>query len=698
MSKDLLFEIGIEELPHGFIDPALAQLAEKAKKLLTQNRLTFDLAATYGTPRRLVIHITGLSERQDDLSLEHLGPAKKVAFDESGQPTKAAIGFAKGKGKSVEDLYLKQTEKGEYVAFLQKEEGRPTTQLLSGILAELVTTLSFPKTMRWGHKSIRFARPISWLLALFGESVIEFNVDGIIAENLTYGHRWLSPGPFVIHDPQKYFEVLHYANIHFDPLKRKEFIRQDLHATAAKMGATLVENDRLLDVVTNLVETPHAVVGSFKEEYLILPDRVIITSIEEHQKCFAMRNPDGGLLPNFIQISNSSSSNDATVKVGSERVIRARLADARFFFEEDKKTPLAAKTDKLKNVLFQKDLGTVYEKVARIQTLTAALADTLKLSEAEKQRCLRVALLAKADLVTGMIGEKEFTKLQGFMGWKYAVHDGEPATVAKGIYEHYMPRYAEDQTPETLEGALVALADKLDTVVGCFGVGIIPTGSQDPYALRRAALGITRIILERGLDFSISHLVGHALSALSAKLKRLQPDVQADVLDFMKQRLKNVLTEAKYAYDTIDAVLACSYDNFVDTRQRTQAIQDIRRHPDFDSIATANKRVTNILKKIGNLPAIDPAYFQQDEEKALYEALQSARQPVTDLIEQKRYSTALEQMVKLRQPIDHFFDKVFVMAEDAALRNNRLALLQAIKQLFDRIADFSLIVVSGEKE
>lgn len=696
MKSDLILEIGTEELPPGFIDPALDQLREKGEKLLSRERLSATSFQTYGTPRRLILQVSGLDQQQPDLEEEHLGPAKRIAFDDDGAPTKAGMGFARGKGKTVDDLFIKQTEKGEYVAVVINEPGQPTNQLLPGLLSALIESLTFPKTMRWGTRSLRFARPINWILAVFGDQPVNFSVDGIASGTLTYGHRWINPGPFQVANSADLLKNLAQAQVQFDPVQRRQYILDDLHQTAKQHDAVLIENPALLATVNNLVEIPHAVIGSFNPEFLVLPDEVIITTIEEHQKCFALRQSDGKLLPKFIQISNASPDNDENVRIGSERVISARLADARFYYEEDQKTPLSAKVDVLKNVLFQKDLGTIYEKVMRIQSISAWLATHFGFPKTEVDDCKRAAYLSKADLVTNMIGEKEFTKLQGFMGWKYAAKDGEKPEVARAIFEHYLPRYADDRLPDSPVSAVVSLADKFDTIVGCFGVGIIPTGSQDPYALRRAALGITRIILDRALNLSLGDVTKFALNELESKLTRERGEIARDVGDFFKQRLNNVIMESGIDYDITEAVLASSFDDFVDARKRAQALQSIRQHPNFDSIATANKRVTNILKKVKTLPAVDVDKFEQREERELYSAYLQIREPVLDHIEKHDYAEALDLLVDLREPIDTFFDHVFVMVEDAQIRNNRLAMMKEIKQTFDRIADFSRIVVSSE--
>jgi len=698
--QNLLFEIGVEELPPGFINPALKQLREKAERLFGKYRLYVGSYRVEGTPRRLILCVQNLVSRQADLVREHRGPAKRIAFDKNGNPTKAAIGFARGKGKTVHDLIVKQTPKGKYIAVVQKESGKPTEELLPELLKKLLQSLTFPKTMRWGRHEIRFARPISWLLALFGEEPVTFQIDRIESGRVTYGHRWISPGPFAVKNADHYFEIMEQAGVCYDMAQRKQRTLSEMRDAAQKHDMELVENPALLDTVSNIVEIPHAVVGCFHTDFLELPDEMIITAIERHQKCFALRLPDGRLAPKFIQVSNSDPKNDDNVRVGSERVIAARLADARFFYLEDCKTPLSEKTLLLKNVIFQKDLGSIYEKVERMKSICKKLSESLSLSPEEKANSLRAAHLAKADLVSNMIGEKEFAKLQGFMGWKYAEMDGEHPAVAQAIFEHYMPRYANDQLPETIEGAVTSLADKFDTITGCFGVGITPTGSQDPYALRRAALGIVRIILDREFDLSLQSILDHALERLQGKLKQSADETLKNIEGFFRRRLDSILREEGFDYDITDAALTISFDNFIDTRKRAKAIQNMRRHPDFDSIATANKRVTNILKKTGVssklYQKVDPNKFDQEEEKALYRAYQEKRSIVEQHIDERAYDRALGLLVELRQPIDNFFDHVFVMVEDQGVRNNRLALMREIKRTFDRIADFSRIVVSAE--
>lgn len=695
--RDLILEIGVEELPHGFINPATEQIQQLARAAFDEKRVNYAHVGAHGSPRRLVLWVEQLNENQADLIQEIMGPAKHIAYDENGNPTKAAYGFARGKNGLVDDLYIKKTDKGEYIALTIKKTGQPTIDLLPETLKKIILSIAFPKTMRWSNKSIRFARPINWLLALYGEDVVPLDLDGIGSDRITYGHRYLSPGPFVVKKAGDYFNVIENAQILVNFNVRQQKIKAELNRVAHEIEATVVENEHLLNVVTNLVEVPHAIVCDYKPDYLILPDEVNIISLEEHQKCFSLRDKQGQLLPKFVQISNSDPKNDSTVKIGSERVIDARLADARFFYEEDQKSPLIDKVDALQEVLFQKQLGTVYDKVQRMSASVEEISQMLHLSPDHLAKCQRAVLLSKADLTTNMIGEKEFNKLQGFMGWQYARRNGEDAEVARAIFEHYQPRFADDVLPTTLTGAIVALADKLDTVVGCFGVGIIPTGSQDPYALRRAALGISRIILDRQFTLSIEVLIDISLKNLSDRITRIADEVKADVSNFFKQRLNTILSEDGFDYDVLDAVLSITYEYFADAKLRSESIQAIRKHPDFDSIAAANKRVTNILKKADEWPPVDVNLFEQDEEKTVYATYLEIKPRVNACIDQHDYSQALQLLVGLRKSIDNYFDHVFVMAEDEQLRLNRLAMLAEIKSTFDRIADFSKIVVSSEK-
>ncbi|RMH69992.1 MAG: glycine--tRNA ligase subunit beta [Gemmatimonadetes bacterium] len=691
MSQDLLLEVGTEEIPAGYLPPALAQLHERIKAVLQSERLAYADICTFATPRRIVLHVAKVAEKQEDIVQEIQGPAKRVAFDDAGQPTKAAIGFAKGKGVTVEDLEIKETEKGEYVTLQQKISGKTTLEIMTHALPEVLLNLNFPKTMRWDDSGITFTRPIRWLMCLFGETVVPLKLGRLTAGNITYGHRFMSPEPKTIENVDYYWAVMKESYVILNPKERRHRIHKMLDEAAERHQGKLVPNEDLIDTVTYLVEFPSVVTGKFDPKFLNLPDKIIIAALDEHQKCFAVTDEHGKLKPLFLNIIGSNPEYKSRVIAGNERVLAARLEDANFFFTEDTKTPLATKVERLKGVTFQADLGSVYEKMERIQSLGQTIAERC---DANPEWVSRAALLCKADLVTLMVGEKEYAKLQGYIGMEYALKDGENPVVAKAINEHYMPRFADDTLPETLPGAIISIADKIDTIVGCFGVGLVPSGSQDPYALRRQATGVIRILLDREFEIRLSDLVQWASTLLHPKFKAKADTVQAQVIDFLQQRLETILTNLGFAYDEVDATLASDFNTVHDALKRVRAVSEFRQHPDFEALITGFKRVVNILKnaEVANNP--DENLFTEESERRLFKALVAVEKNIGNLVKTKDYPQILKQLVMLRTPIDTLFDEVMVMAEDEAVRENRLRLLARVRQVFTQVADFSRIVIS----
>lgn len=691
MAKDFVLEIGTEEIPARFINPALKQLKELAAKSLQELRLNYQEINTYGTPRRLVLYVRQMDEKQAPLVKEVKGPAKKVAFDADGNPTKAVLGFARGQGVAVEDLVTRQIKNVDYMYAVIKEEGRPAEKVLAEAAPQLVSGLYFPKPMKWGNLDFRFARPIRWILALFGSDVVPFTVADQASNRFTYGHRFLSDGPIKVASAEDYFAVVEQGYVMVDVEKRRQVIWQQVQDLTATVGGKVEYDEKLLTEVTNLVEYPTALMGSFAEEYLELPAEVIVTPMREHQRYFPVLDDQGRLMPKFIAVRNGTDRHLDIVTSGNEKVLSARLADAKFFFEEDLKTPLADKVDGLKKVVWLESLGTVYEKAERVAKLAGYLAEELNAHAEQRGVINRAAKLAKADLVTNMV--YEFPELQGIMGREYALRNGENPAVAQAIYEHYLPRFADDELPQTLPGRLLSIADKLDSIVGCFAIGIKPSGSQDPYALRRQALGISNIILNAELPVSLTQIITAAYNGYhgSVELKLSQSALIKELLEFFKQRIKGIFSERGLSYDTIDAVLAAGFDHIADAWYRGQALTEFRTHPEFDDLLTVFNRANNLAKNFAG-GEIKEELLMEAAEKELYQKYNTFSAAADQYMQQKDYAAVLKEIVSLLGPINRFFEQVMVMVDDEQVRNNRLALLYKLAQKMKLVADFSKIV------
>lgn len=692
MAKDFLLEIGVEELPARFLVPALEQLHELAEKALRENRLAYEDIICCGTPRRIALFARGVAEKQEALVQEAKGPAVKVAFNPAGEPTRAALGFAKSQGVGVEDLVRRSVGPVEYVFALKKEEGKPAVEVLPAIAPALVEGLHFPKPMRWGDLEMRFARPIRWLACLYGDEVVPFKLAGLESGRVTYGHRFLSGGKLEINRAGEYFDVMRRAFVVVDVTERRQLVLREVNAAAAREGGAADIDEELLDEVTNLVEFPTALCGSFDEKYLEMPEEVLITPMREHQRYFPVRGADGRLLPRFVAVSNSGSGNIDTVRAGNEKVLRARLADASFFWQEDLKTPLESKVEGLKKVVFQESLGTVYEKVQRVTALAGYLSGRLGADAGQQADTLRAARLAKADLLTSMV--YEFPELQGVMGREYARRSGEPEGVALAIYEHYLPRFAGDALPETLPGKVLGIADKLDTLVGCFAVGIEPTGSQDPYALRRQALGTCHIIIDGGLVLSLKEMIEQAYRGYAGRVefKLSLEQVTTALEEFFRQRLRVLFMDRGYPYDTVDAVLSAGFDDISGTWLRVRALEAFRSDPAFEALLTAFTRAHNLSRKAGH-DHVDPALFETAAEEELYRSYQRIYSSAEPGIRCRDFPAVLSLIAGLQKPVDRFFKEVMVMVENERVRDNRLALLKNIAQFIGSVADLSKIVV-----
>ena len=683
--KELLLEIGAEEIPAGFVPQALTDLESLARKNLEVQRIDFQGMKTLGTPRRLVLVIESVAEKQKSVELKKIGPSKQAAFDPKGNPTQAAIGFARSQAVPVESLKVVQTEKGEYVCAIKEEAGRPTHEILPALLPTWVLSIPFQKSMRWGDGPIRFARPIHWILALFGGEILPFEVGNVRSGDVTYGHRFMHSGPIRVNNLSSYLQKTKEAFVMVDPAERKKKIEDEMVRQAAEVSGKILKDDELLDEVAFLVEYPVALRGNFDRKFLSLPQDVLVHSMKEHQRYFPVVNGDGKLLPHFVCISNILPKDQKVVIRGNERVLKARLSDAEYFFHDDLKVPLEKRVEELKKVVFQAKLGTSYEKMSRFRQLALFMVE--RVDPGLRSLVDRVAFLCKADLVTGMVGE--FPKLQGIVGREYARIQGEKPEVAEAIYEHYLPAFAGDRLPGSPIGDIVSMADRLDTIVGCFGVGLVPTGTADPFGLRRHALAIIRIILEKKFTLPLTELIEASGKLLTEKMERPFVDVKKEVLDFFRVRFQYFLLDKGDPFDVIEAAFSASFDELLDVQGRVDALAEAKKLKDFESVVIGSKRAMNILKGLTSVGQVDPSLFQEDAEKGLYESLVGMKDKVESHLNRRDYGAALLVLTQLKKPIDDFFDKVMVMVEDKKIRDNRLALLNQISQLFLRIADFS---------
>lgn len=692
MPKDLLFEIGTEEMPALFMNGALDNLKELAEKALEEQRLGYETVQVMGTPRRLALIIKNLSEKQAEVTREVRGPRYDKAFDKKGNPTKAVEGFARAQGVEIKDLVRREVSGAEYVFAVLKDKGKPAGDILPEMLQSIVLNLSFPKSMRWGYSTVRFARPIRWLAALFGSDIIPLQIENVKASRATFGHRFLHPEPVELEEPGQYIEKLRQAYVIVDQRERRTLIEEQVRAAAREAGGEALIDPELLDEVNFLVEYPTAFTGQFKPEYLELPPEVLITTMKEHQRYFPVVDGKGKLLPCFVGVRNGTADNIDIVREGNQRVLKARLDDAHFFYQEDTSEPLENKVKILKNVVYQQRLGTVWAKVERLQKLSVYLAEQLDFRN--KNKVKRAAYLCKADLETSMV--YEFPELQGVMGRYYALHDGEDQAVADGIFEHYLPRFAGDELPSTEPGIACSLAEKLDNLVGNFAIGVKPTGSQDPFALRRQALGIVAIILGRELELDLEAAIRESYRTFKGvKLDLSEDELVNELMDFILQRLRGVLiNDEKMPYDAVGAVLdnpARAGGNLLILREKIRALVEARQHPDFEDFITVFNRVFNLSRK-GQGGTVDPQLFEDKAETDLYNAFRIVRPEVQQALKRRRYDQYFEAIATLRPVVDFYFDKVMVMVEDEKLRQNRLALLNEMVKMFLEYADFSQLV------
>jgi glycyl-tRNA synthetase beta chain len=676
--KPLLFEIGCEEIPARFISNGLRTLRESLVKLLDKASIEYGNIYEYTTPRRLTIFIEDVSEKQKDRTVESLGPPKKVAFDDKGAPTKAAIGFAKSLNIDVKELTIKKTDRGEYVAAVIEEKGSTTKDVLSESLPELISSLQLPKSMRWGSGNLRFFRPIRWILALYGKDVVSFEIDGIKSGNFTYGHRFLSPPTIEIGDPSAYFSLLEKNYVIAKPENRKDIILKGIRDIESSAKCRVHEDDELLETVTHLVEYPIVISGRFDDKYLTLPKELLITVMKTHQKYFSVEDKEGNILPTFIVVSNTKTENNNTVRSGAERVLRARLEDARFYYVEDQKIPLWDYVEELKKVTFQEKLGSLYKKAERITSLCSFLADRLNLLS--KENLIRASMMCKADLVTGIVGE--FPELQGYMGMVYALNSGEDREAATAIYEHYLPKFPGDLLPSCEIGTIISLADKIDNIASFFFLGLIPTGSEDPFALRRQATGITNILQNNDYPVTLNIMIDQALQGLECPMEK-RKSLSDEVLQFFRQRLEGIFLSTGYGHDLINAILSTNELNIKNLAHRIEVLSSLRKEPEFTELLTAAKRVYNILAK---------AQQKEIKENLLCESAETELYTLAGKIQNKLRNKNFKALFELEKPINAFFDSVLVMDKNPEIRENRIALLFLVKSAFDALGDFSRIV------
>jgi glycyl-tRNA synthetase beta chain len=693
---NLLIEIGVEPLPANFVYSAIKQLKKNFQEILKSNNIEYGDIETFDTYRRLVVFVKNISEYQKAKESELRGPSKEIAYDESNKPTKALLGFLNKTGIKQIDTEIRKTSQGEYVFGIKKEKSRKVSDILPEIIRELLSSINCDKNMQW-NKGISFIRPIRWVMVLLNQKPLSFEIAGVQSNNITYGHQVLSPKPHKVKNEKDYFSYLKRSSVELNFLDRKQKIEKAINDLASKHKGGIAGDTALLDELTNLCECPGFVSGKFDKKYLSLPGEILITSMKKGQKLFAIKDNKGKVMPCFLAvIDNRASSKTAQgIKSNYEKVLEAKLNDSQFFLRQDTKEPLYKKVDGLKDIIFQKDLGSMYEKVQRISNLAVFISEELNLPKEKVEKIKRCAYLSKADLVTDMVGE--FPDLQGIVGGKYASLDKEEHLVVQGIIEHYMPKSQDDEIPASVSGTVVSLADKLDNISSYFGVGLVPSGSYDPYALRRSALGIVRIILEKNLSLSISLLVKKSISQIKLSAKNKNTDLTLVILDFLNQRLRQLLIQDDVDSELTEAVIAANSDNYINVVRRIKELSKIKQSKDFFECSKIVERTSNILKKAPKeLPRPNKKLFKEELEKQLWQIYEKNNQVIQDLIKNQKYAQATKKYAEaFSQPLHVFFDKIMVNVDNAKIRNNRLSLMKEINQLYAAsIADLSKISIN----
>ena len=674
---NFLFEIGLEELPAQYVDKAEKDLKKIIENELKSERIKFSEIESFSTPRRVTAIIKDLAEKQDDLDKKSVGPSVEIAYKD-GKLTKAGEGFVRSQGATADDIKIIENEKGKYISIEKFIAGKDTREILPEILKNAIKKIEFEKSMKWADRTFRFVRPIKWFVTLFDNGeILPFEFEGLKGGNKTRGMRYFASQDIEIDNPLDYEKILLENFVIVNGEKRREEILKSIKENGEKDGDTAIINKYLLDEVVNVVEYPYAIKGEFSKDYLQLPEDIITITLETHQRYFPVKDKDGKLSNKFIVIRNAPEYSE-TVKKGNEKVVEPRLADAKFFFDEDLKNKFADNVEKLKEVTFQKDMGTIFEKVKRSEKIAEYLISELNLND-KKENIIRTVDLAKADLVSNVIGEKEFTKLQGFMGSVYAEKQGEDKDVALGIFEHYLPRYQGDELPTTVEGAIAGIADKMDTIIGCFSVGLKPTSSKDPYALRRATQGIVQVVLNSKLSFDYKKLIEKAYEIFSADKKVLEKDVVKDVTEFFKQRIINVLSE-KYKKDLINYEINLE-SNVVELDKKLSELLKLSQTENFEILINLLKRVKNIVKDEKNITTdIIFELFESKEEKSLIDFANKL-----ESMENNEFSNYIEELLNNADTINQFFDNVIINVDNEKLRTNRIALLKKLELSIDKM-------------
>lgn len=685
MNNYLLYEIGVEEMPSRFVQSTLDQLVSGLKSRLEEKRVAFEDIDTFATPRRLILVVKGLADRQADLEEEVKGPAKKISIAEDGSFTKAAQGFMRSKGLSESDVYFKDLNGTEYIFATIREEGKDTDEVLMEVLPEIVKSVVFPKSMRWGGKNMRFVRPIRWLVALHNDKVVPVDLEGIIASNVTVGHRFLGSKSIEVSSIEDYFKKLEENFVVYDQDLRKDMIRKQIDQVAASIGGKVEMDEELLDEVTYIVEYPTAFYGEFDKSYTELPKEVVKTPMKAHQRYFPVVGEDSNLLPYFIAVRNGNDYKIENVKAGNEKVLEARLADAKFFFNEDRQHDLEYYRNKLNTVVFQEKLGTLLDKSERIYNIAKVYGKEVDVNIEDLESA---AYYAKADLVTNMVFE--FDELQGYMGMQYSRLEGKNDTVSKAIYEHYMPRFNGDTVPSTMEGAILSIIDKMDTIAGFFAIGIQPTGSADPFALRRQCIGILTILLEKNIEIDVARLASISLDQYSS-VEFDKDSVIENIIEFFNERTKNMFKDMGIRYDVVEAVLASDEKNISDLYVRAEAMNKWIDRDSLTDMLVAFNRVSNLAEG-AETDKIDQALLLEDVEKELYDNFKDVDSKISDLMDQKEYTKSLDAFASLKPAVDNFFDNVMVMSDNPKLRTNRLALLKNISDSMLKVCDLTKIV------
>ncbi|MCB5235780.1 glycine--tRNA ligase subunit beta [Niallia alba] len=684
--RDLLLEIGLEEMPARFISASILSLKEKMEAWLAEKQLGYTSVQAFSSPRRLALLVAGLDESQQDMEEEAKGPAKRIAQNEAGEWSKAAEGFTRGQGLTVENIYFKEINGVEYAHVKKFIKGKQTSELLLE-LKDLILSLTFPKNMRWANNDLRYIRPIKWIIALFGEEIIPFSITNVETSNESRGHRFLG-GEIVFTNPSDYEKKMLAQYVMVNAIERKEAIVSQIKKLEEENNWIIPIDEDLLEEVTNLVEYPTALYGTFEASFLDLPTEVLITSMKEHQRYFPVKSKEGELLPYFVTVRNGDHQHLDKVAKGNEKVLRARLADAAFFYKEDQKLVIDELLKKLEAIVYHEEIGTLAEKVARVRLIASKLSEELHLTTEEKQDVDRAAQIAKFDLVTNMV--YEFPELQGLMGERYALQKGEKESVAKAINEHYMPRHADDETAPSNVGAVLALAEKLDTIVSFFSIGLVPTGSQDPYALRRQATGIVQTLMDKNWSISIEQLVELAIKAMPNTSKVTGKDLVESVLSFFKLRVKHILQEHGIRYDMIDAILADKIGGAAQVLKKAKVLELHKEDANFKEGIEALSRIINISNKATTISTVDPSLFENEYESELYNRFTAVKEKIKTDVSEEEY---FQLLFSLQDAISAYFDHTMVMADDEKIKENRLNLMVEIANSIKGFAGVNEIIV-----